>query len=99
MAEAILLFAGDNVWSQDLDRKTKYWIHGVLLITSTVIIVVGNSIAFYYVKTIPHFSTAHGLTGKHTALFERSSYIPFLDFRFYIHVARFGILYIGFWSC
>lgn len=64
MAEAILLFAGDNVWSQDIDRKTKYWIHGVILITSTVIIVVGNSIAFYYVKTIPHFSTAHGLTGN-----------------------------------
>lgn len=64
MAQAILLFAGDNVWSQELDRKCKYWIHGILLIIATVIIIVGNSIAFYYVTTIPHFSTAHGLTGN-----------------------------------
>lgn len=64
MAEAILLFAGDNVWSQELDRKCKYWMHGVILSFAAVIIVVGNSIAFYYVTKIPHFSTAHGLTGK-----------------------------------
>lgn len=69
MAEAIILFASDNVWSQDLDRQTKYWIHGIFLVTSTVIIVIGNSIAFYYVTTIPHFSTAHGLTGKSAIAF------------------------------
>lgn len=78
MAEAILLFAGDNVWSQDLDRSTKYWIHGILLIFSTVIIVIGNSIAFYYVKTIPHFSTAHGLTGIAQKSLEKGSLTIFV---------------------
>lgn len=71
MAEAILLFATDNVWTQELDRKTKYWIHGGLLVFSTVMLTAGNFVCTYVIgKDQPHFTTIHGITGTYVHFFE-----------------------------
>lgn len=64
MAEAILLFANDNVWTQDLTRKTKYWIHGILITLGTVVLTVGTAIEIHDKGNRKHFTSDHGLTGK-----------------------------------
>lgn len=64
MAEGILLFAGDNVWSQELDRKKKYWVHGVLLFVGTVFLTAGIVLEIDIKGNRRHFTSNHGLTGK-----------------------------------
>lgn len=64
MAEAILLFAGDNVWTQDLDRKTKYWIHGILLLLGCGLLTAGISIMINQKGGVNHFVSTHAITGK-----------------------------------
>ncbi|CAH1365455.1 probable transmembrane reductase CYB561D1 [Tenebrio molitor] len=62
MAEAIVLFANDNVWTQYIPRTTRYYIHGCLLFTSAVLATVG--IAFMIsVHDNPHFHSTHAWTG------------------------------------
>lgn len=65
MAESILLFANDNVWTQDLNRKSKYWVHGVLITLGTILLTAGAFIE-YDAKgsNAKHFTSNHGLTGK-----------------------------------
>lgn len=63
MAEGILLFAGDNVWSQELDRKKKYWVHGVLLFLGTVCLTAGIALEIDIKGNRKHFTSKHGLTG------------------------------------
>lgn len=72
MAEGILLFAGDNVWSQELDRKKKYWVHGVLLFVGTVFLTAGIVLEIDIKGNRRHFTSNHGLTGKvrHLCFFE-----------------------------
>lgn len=64
MAEGILLFAVDNVWTQELNRKQKYLLHGVLLLFGTVLSTAGTAIAIYSKGDRPNFTTIHGITGK-----------------------------------
>ncbi|KAJ8962906.1 hypothetical protein NQ318_001317 [Aromia moschata] len=65
MAEAIILFAGDNLWTQELDRPKKYWLHGILLGISivSVTIGIGYEINRKNESGRPHFVSNHALTG------------------------------------
>lgn len=64
MAEATLLFAGDNVWSQELDRKKKYYIHGILMTLSASLITAGVIIEIHNKGDAEHFTSIHGVTGE-----------------------------------
>lgn len=66
MAESILLFANDNVWTQDLNRKTKYWVHGVLITVGTVALTAGTVLEIDIKGNRAHFTSNHGLTGNST---------------------------------
>lgn len=68
MAEGIILFAGDNVWSQELDRPKKYWVHGVLLFLGTAFLTAGMAIEIDMKGNRSHFTSIHGLTGKQANL-------------------------------
>ncbi|XP_018567157.1 cytochrome b561 domain-containing protein 2 [Anoplophora glabripennis] len=63
MAEALMLFVGDELWSRQLSRKQKYSVHAILITVGTVFIIVGNSLMFHYYHPDYHFYTAHGITG------------------------------------
>lgn len=65
MAEGIILFANDNVWTQDLDRKTKYWLHGGLLFLATLFLTAGTGVAIYSKGDRPNFTSIHGRTGNY----------------------------------
>ncbi|RZC34800.1 cytochrome b561 domain-containing protein 1 [Asbolus verrucosus] len=62
MAEAIVLFAGDNVWTQNIKRTTKYYIHGAFMFTSAVLATVGIGFMIS-VHSAPHFHSIHAWTG------------------------------------
>lgn len=62
MGEAIVLFAGDNVWSRSMERSTKYWIHGVILFISAILVTVGIALMIDE-KSGTHFKSIHGWTG------------------------------------
>jgi cytochrome b-561 domain-containing protein 2 len=62
MGEAIVLFAGDNVWSRSMERSTKYWIHGVILFISAILVTVGIALMIDE-KNGTHFKSIHGWTG------------------------------------
>lgn len=65
MAESILLFANDNVWTQDVTRKTKSWIHGVLITVGTAALTAGTFVEYNFKgPNRDHFTSNHGLTGK-----------------------------------
>lgn len=70
MAEAILLFASDNIWSQDLTRKSKYWVHGILITIGTVALTAGTFIEYEVKGNRKHFTSNHGLTGKINQFYE-----------------------------
>ncbi|XP_063932911.1 transmembrane reductase CYB561D2-like [Zophobas morio] len=61
MAEAIVLFASDNVWTQKIPRTTRYYIHGSFLFTSAVFATVG--ISFMISTKTSHFRSTHAWTG------------------------------------
>lgn len=63
MAESILLFANDNIWTQDLNRKSKYMIHGVLITIGTVALTAGTIIEYDVKGNRRHFTSNHALTG------------------------------------
>lgn len=63
MAESIILFAGDEIWSKQMSRKHKNIIHGVLISVGTGFAIAGNSICFYYLEPGYHLYTEHGITG------------------------------------
>lgn len=62
MGEAIILFAGDNVWTRNLDRPTKYWIHGIFLFISAILVTAGISLMVDH-NHGKHFQSTHGWTG------------------------------------
>ncbi|RZC34799.1 cytochrome b561 domain-containing protein 2, partial [Asbolus verrucosus] len=62
MGEAIVLFASDNVWSGNIDRAKKCWIHGIILIISAVLVTVGISLMID-LSSGSHFQSIHGWTG------------------------------------
>nr|XP_023025240.1 uncharacterized protein LOC111513283 [Leptinotarsa decemlineata] len=61
MAEGFILFSEQNVWSQRLERKKKYYIHGILLAVSTISLSVGIGLKID-VKN-QHFKSDHAITG------------------------------------
>ncbi|XP_072379692.1 transmembrane reductase CYB561D2-like [Diabrotica undecimpunctata] len=63
MAEAIMMFVGDDIWSKNLSRKAKYAIHGYLITFATIITIIGNILVFVYIQPGYHLYTAHGITG------------------------------------
>ncbi|XP_057664335.1 transmembrane reductase CYB561D2-like isoform X2 [Diorhabda carinulata] len=63
MAEAIMLFVGDDIWSKNLSRRAKYTVHGILITVATLITIVGNVLVFVYIEPGYHLYTAHGITG------------------------------------
>ncbi|XP_022913824.1 uncharacterized protein [Onthophagus taurus] len=69
LAESLILFAGDNVWSQDLEKKSRYWIHGVLIAIGTVCIITGISIEINRTKLTGHFESDHGIIGLMALIF------------------------------
>ncbi|KAJ8980660.1 hypothetical protein NQ317_017586 [Molorchus minor] len=69
MAESLMLFVGDELWSAQVSRKTKYLVHGILISISTVCIIVGNSLVFHYISPGYHLYTAHGITGLVSMIF------------------------------
>lgn len=66
MVEAILLFGNDNVWTQELNRKSRYYIHGVLLFLASTFITIGVSLEFNSKEQnhYSHFKSTHAITGK-----------------------------------
>lgn len=64
MSEALLLFVCDELWTRQLNRTQKYWIHGNLMILGTVLVTAGCIDTFYYISEGYHLYTAHGITGK-----------------------------------
>ncbi|KAJ8929109.1 hypothetical protein NQ314_018223 [Rhamnusium bicolor] len=65
MAEGIILFSGDNVWTQSLDRTKKYWLHGILLGISIAAVTAGIGCEIYRknVNGNSHFVSDHAITG------------------------------------
>lgn len=64
IAEALMLFADDELWSKQLSRREKYGVHGVLITVGTLFIIMGNLPGIYYIKPGYHLYTVHGLTGE-----------------------------------
>ncbi|XP_074037375.1 uncharacterized protein [Leptinotarsa decemlineata] len=69
MAESIMLFVGDDIWSRQMSRKAKYAIHGILVTVGTVFTIVGNALVFHYIEPGYHLYTAHGITGLISMIF------------------------------
>lgn len=70
MAEAIMLFVGDDIWSRQISRRAKYWVHAILISIGTFFIIVGNALVFQYLSPGYHLYTAHGITGKTDLILE-----------------------------
>lgn len=66
MIEAILLFANDNVWTRELNRKSRYYVHGALLFLATAFITIGVSLEIWSKQqnNYSHFQSTHAITGK-----------------------------------
>ncbi|KAB0803442.1 hypothetical protein PPYR_00412 [Photinus pyralis] len=68
VAECLILFSKQNVWSQEIDRKQKYWIHAILISIGAFLIIFGTALETYRkaVHTDPNvknFESAHAITG------------------------------------
>ncbi|KAJ8980662.1 hypothetical protein NQ317_017588 [Molorchus minor] len=65
MAEGIILFSTDNLWTQKLDRSRKYWPHGVLLGISIAAVTAGISAEIHRKRQSgrSHFVSDHAITG------------------------------------
>lgn len=63
MAESVMLFTGDDLWTRQLSRTAKYTVHGVIVTVATIIIIVGDALVFHYLEPGYHLYTAHGITG------------------------------------
>lgn len=64
--EALILFSNDNVWSQEISRKQKYWIHGILIFIGSFLIITGIALVidFKVLHALSHFTSAHSIVGK-----------------------------------
>ncbi|KAK9717533.1 Eukaryotic cytochrome b561 [Popillia japonica] len=70
--EALMLFASDNVWSQGLEKNTKKYMHGILMGTSTVLMITGIAVEIDRgagIADYPHFTSAHAITGLIALIF------------------------------
>lgn len=66
MVEAIIIFGADNVWTRELNRKNKYYVHGTLLFLATTCIAVGVALEVNskIKNNYSHFQSKHAITGK-----------------------------------
>lgn len=66
MAEAIILFSGDSLWTLRLERPKKNWVHGVLLTISVLALTAGIACETWRKNDTgsSHFVTNHAITGK-----------------------------------
>ncbi|XP_044264717.1 transmembrane reductase CYB561D2-like [Tribolium madens] len=62
MGEAIILFSSDNIWTLALPRPTKYWLHGILLFLSAILVTTGIALMVDH-NHGKHFHSTHGWTG------------------------------------
>ncbi|KAF7267639.1 hypothetical protein GWI33_019130 [Rhynchophorus ferrugineus] len=69
MAESLLLFLPDEIWSRELSRTAKYTIHGIIVLIGTLMLTGGNAVVFHYFEPGYHFNTAHGITGLISMIF------------------------------
>ncbi|CAH0551309.1 unnamed protein product [Brassicogethes aeneus] len=63
MAEAIMLFTGDEIWITQLSKDTKNKIHGILIAVASVFTIIGSFVCFFNIQPGYHLYTAHGITG------------------------------------
>ncbi|GJQ76744.1 hypothetical protein Trydic_g15587 [Trypoxylus dichotomus] len=71
-AEALILFASDNVWSQGIEKNTKKIMHGILMGISAVLMIIGIALEINRaagVTNYPHFQSAHAITGLIAMIF------------------------------
>lgn len=70
MIEALILFSNDNLCSQEVSRKQKYWIHGILMSIGSSLIIIGIAIeyALRAQYDVPHFISAHSKAGNYLTL-------------------------------
>lgn len=64
MTEAFMVFPSDELWSKQISRKEKYWVHGILLIVGTLLVSAGCIDTFYFISEGYHLYTVHGITGN-----------------------------------
>ncbi|KAH1007457.1 hypothetical protein HUJ04_004687 [Dendroctonus ponderosae] len=69
MAESVMLFLGDELWSRQMTRTAKYTIHGIIVSLATALIICGDSVVFHYIEPGHHLYTAHGITGLISLIF------------------------------
>lgn len=73
MAEAVILFSPDNLWSQNISRTTRYIIHGAFLTASAIFVTIGISLLSYKMDkqsaSAKHFHGDHALAGFVSWLF------------------------------
>ncbi|KAF5283831.1 hypothetical protein FQA39_LY04651 [Lamprigera yunnana] len=72
MAEALILFSPSNVWSQEIERKKKYWIHAILMSLAIFLEIVGIGIEIHRQTKVPnilHFQSAHSRFGLSSLVF------------------------------
>ncbi|KAJ3638343.1 hypothetical protein MTP99_001721 [Tenebrio molitor] len=63
MTEALMLFPPDELWTKQLSRKDKYWIHGCLFTLGTILVSAGSIDTFIFTAEGYHLYTIHGITG------------------------------------
>ncbi|KAF2892928.1 hypothetical protein ILUMI_13242 [Ignelater luminosus] len=59
MIEALILFSNDNLWSREISRKQKYWIHGILMSVGSALIIIGIVVEYVRRDGYDHFVSAH----------------------------------------
>lgn len=66
MAEGIILFGGDNAWTHELNRKRRYYVHGVLLLIAAGFVVTGVSLETNnkIKNNWTHFASVHAIAGE-----------------------------------
>ncbi|KAK5648781.1 hypothetical protein RI129_003673 [Pyrocoelia pectoralis] len=69
ITESLIVFSKQNIWSQEIDRKQKHWIHVILIISiGGLLIFIGVGFEIYRIAvhtdpTVKHFSSPHSITG------------------------------------
>lgn len=60
-----MLFSTNNVWSQEVDRKQKFWIHGGFMVFGISLVLTGISVEISRRSqfNMGHFISAHSITG------------------------------------
>ncbi|KAL1512824.1 hypothetical protein ABEB36_002346 [Hypothenemus hampei] len=68
MAESLMLFLGDEVWSKNMTRSAKYTIHGIVISIATILIIIGDGLVFYNLDAL-YLRTTHSITGLISLIF------------------------------